>query len=39
MILICIFNRYILILFFRASCLRMLFYANWLLASYQYTIC
>ena len=31
MILICILNRYNLIQFIWASCLRMLFYANWLM--------
>ena len=33
-ILICIFNHCNLL-----SCLRMLFYAKWLLTSYQYSIC
>ena len=38
-ILICIFNQFILIQFIRASSLRMLFYAKWLLTSNQYNIC
>ena len=32
-------SHYNLIRFFRASCLHMLFYAKWLLTSYQYNIC